>query len=222
MANVWRIHLRKGGAEGSVSIGNYCINHKIAAMGWILESKNADIKSGKITINSYTDYEYYAADVYGKVHDVRRLAEEVKPGDYIWTYYDKIYYLARVGTDSKYYYNASDEAIQNDACNQLTNIDWKAVGDCNIVDERITNRLQRGCTLQRLFNPKTNKANFDFALKYTKNIYNKNNDFLFGYKIDPAWGCYEKTEGDSFMIQADGKAVYNRFCRNKSRCSHQV
>ena len=93
------------------------------------------------------------------------MAEELKPGDYIWAYYNKIYYLAKVSTNSKYYYNVSDEAIENDACNQLTNINWKAVGDKKVVDERIRNRLQRGNTLQRLFNPKTNKANFDFALK---------------------------------------------------------
>ena len=175
MANIWRILLRKGESGNSVSIGNYCINHKIAAMGWILTSKNADIQSGKITINSYEDYKAYAQfePNLGKFYDVRRLAEDVKPGDYIWTYYNKIYYLAKVSTNSKYYYNVSDEAIENDACNQLTNINWIAVGDKKGVDERIRNRLQRGNTLQRLYSQKTNKEKFDFALKYTQDIYNK-------------------------------------------------
>lgn len=34
---------------------------------------------------------------------------------------------------------------------------------------------------------------------------------LFGYEMMPAWGCYEVTEGYSFMIQSDGNAIYNRF-----------
>lgn len=171
MTNVWRIHLRKGEAKDSVSIGDYCIYHMIAAMGWGLKSKNADIKSGNITINSYDDYKQYAKKEYDKFHDVRRLAEEVKTGDFIWTFYNGIYYLAKAGTDSKYKYDCSDEAIANDACNQLINIDWKGIGNHTVVDKRITDRLQRGSTLQRLYDPKNNKDNFDFALKYTQAIY---------------------------------------------------
>ena len=60
MVNVWRMYLRNGSPGDSVPIYNYCINHNIAAMDWILKSKNADIQSGKITINSYEDYEAYA------------------------------------------------------------------------------------------------------------------------------------------------------------------
>lgn len=53
------------------------------------------------------------------------LAEELKPSDYIWTYYTKVYYLAKVVMGSKYCYNSSDEIIQNDVYNQLTNINGK-------------------------------------------------------------------------------------------------
>ena len=172
MTNVWRIHLRKGNSGDSVSIGAYCISKNIAAMGWGLESKNADIKSQKISINSYKDYEKYANEEtnLGKFYDVRRLACDVKPGDFIWTYYDGQYYLAQVRSDSKYQYDPSDEAIENEACNQLTNIYWKKIGDRKEVDKRITSRLQRGNTLQRLYNPKNKKSkdNFDFALKYSQ------------------------------------------------------
>lgn len=46
--------------------------------------------------------------------------------------------------------------------------------------------------------------------------------FLFGYKMKPAWGHYEKTEGYSFMIQSDGKAVYNRFVMSGRQLSSET
>ena len=48
---------------------------------------------------------------------------------------------------------------------------------------------------------------------YGKKLYimKKKDQSLFGYKMMPAWGCDEVTEGYSFMIQTDGKAIYNRF-----------
>ena len=175
MTNIWRIHLRKGGVGDSVSISDYCIHHMIAAMGWILNKKeNDDIKNGKIIINSYQDYAKYAEKVYDKFDDVRRLAEEVKPGDFIWTRCDNIYYLAKVSENSKYHYNSSDAAIENDACNQLTNIEWKRIGDDQVVDTNIIKKewFEQGQTLRRLINPEKNENSFKLALKYTQDIYN--------------------------------------------------
>ena len=172
MANIWRIHLRKGDAGDSVSIGNYCINHKIAAMGWGLNSKNADIQSGNITINSYKDYEYYAQMEGQSVNNVRRLAEEIKPGDFIWTRCNNIYYLAKVSEHSKYKYDPSDEAIENDACNQITNIEWKCIGDDKVIDTNIIRKewFEQGQTLRKLIDPEKNKNNFELALKYSQDL----------------------------------------------------
>lgn len=166
MADVWRIHLRKGKASASVPIGAYCIKNQIAAMGWKLKNNNAQIKN-------YADYENCARAEGTNYRQVKVLAEKIKPGDFIWTYYDKQYYLAKIGTDSKYNYNLSDEAIRNDACNELTNVHWKAVGDCTAIDEIIINGMQRGQTLRRICNPKKNKFKFERVLKFSCHMYEK-------------------------------------------------
>lgn len=167
MVNVWRIHLRKGDAGTSVSIGAYCIKNRIAAMGWRLQNNDARIKN-------YRDYEICAKTEGTDYRQVKVLAEKIKPGDFIWTYYDKQYYLAKVGADSEYNYNLSDEAIRNDACNELTNVRWKAVGDCTTIDEIIITGMQRGQTVRRICDPKKNKFNFERILEYSRNIYEKN------------------------------------------------
>jgi len=170
MANVWRIYLIKD-IPTSPNYGKYCLNNKVAAMGWILDKYNDDIKAGKIEIKTYSDYAYYAAKCFDDFNAVRRLAEEIKPGDFIWTCVDKSYYIAKVSAQSRYHYNFSDEAIYYRACNELTNIDWKFVGDKEYVDENIIKRFGRGQTLCRLFAEKNPK--FAFGLKYSEERYNR-------------------------------------------------
>lgn len=170
MATVWRIHLKKD-IPTSPDYGEYCLKNKIVAMGWILEKHNPDIASGKIKISNFADFEAYAKLEMDKYHDVRRLAKEIKSGDFIWTRVGGKYYLAQVAADSCYRYNADGEAVAYRACNQLTNIDWKYVGTRKDVDEKILKRLQRGTTLCRLFAPK--KPNFAFGLQYTQEVFKK-------------------------------------------------
>lgn len=170
MAMVWRI-LLKSDLPDSPNYGEYCLRKKVAAMGWLLDKYNPDIASGKIKISDFADFEAYAKLEMDKYHDVRRLAKEIKAGDFIWTYVDGKYYLAHVAADSRYQYNADSEAIAYRACNQLTNIDWKCVGDRKDVDEKIFKRLQRGMTLCRMFGAKN--PNFAFGLQYTQNVFAK-------------------------------------------------
>ena len=224
MANIWRIHLRKGSGKDGVPIGDYCIKNRVAAMGFRLKKHQDKIKNRDIIVRNYNDYENYAKLEDVNYYSVRLLAQEVKPGDFIWTRIDGIFYLAKINSNCEYHYNYSDEAFEKSACNELTNVDWKRIGDDTVVDTDIIKkeRFARGQTLCRLFNPEDNRANFDLALKYTQNIYNKSEQFLFGYKVEPAYGCDEVTEGYSFMIQPDGTAVYNRFVMSGRQLSSET
>ena len=170
MAMVWRI-LLKSDLTDSPNYGGYCLKNKVVAMGWILDKLNPDIASGKIKISNFADFESYAKLEMDKYHDVRRLAKEIKAGDFIWTYVDGKYYLVQVAADSRYKYNADSEAVAYRACNQLTNIDWKCVGDRKAIDEKIFKRLQRGTTLCRLFRLKN--PDFAFGLQYTQEVFKK-------------------------------------------------
>lgn len=170
MANVWRIHLLKDIPE-SPNYGEYCLKNNIAAMGWILDDYNADIKAGKIKIESYSDYAKYAKECFDKFDDVRRLAEEVKPGDFIWTRVDGKYYLAKVSADSYYRYNSSDEAVKYRACNELTDIYWKLVGERKSIDERILERMERGRTFSRMF--AEDSSELSYWLGYSQGTYDR-------------------------------------------------
>ena len=170
MAMVWRILLKKD-IPTSPDYGECCLKNKIAAMGWILDKHNPDIVDGKIKISNFVDYETCAKAEGMDCSQIRLLAEEIKAGDFIWTYVDGKYYLAQVATDSRYKYNADSEAVSYRACNQLTNINWKCVGECKDVDEKIFKRLQRGTTLCRLFSP--NNPDFTFGLQYTQKVFEK-------------------------------------------------
>ena len=168
MANVWRIHLIKD-IPTSPNYGGYCLRKRVAAMGWILGKYNDDIKAGKIKIETYSDYATYAAKCFNKFDDVRRLAEDVKPGDYIWTCVDKGYYIGKVSDRSHYRYNFSDEAIKYRACNELTDIHWQFVGTKKQIDERILKRMERGQTFCRIF--AEDNPNLAWVLEYTEKRY---------------------------------------------------
>ena len=166
MVNVWRIHLQE-----SPNYGEYCLKNNIAAMGWILEKYNDKIQSGEIKIENYADYASYAKKCHDKFNDVHRLAEEVKPGDFIWTCVNGKYYLAKVSSESKYHYNFSDEAIKYRACNELTNIFWKFVGERKDIDEKICKKMEGYQTFRRLV--QENDPDLSAFLGYSDEIYEK-------------------------------------------------
>ena len=170
MAMVWRI-LLKSDLTDSPNYGKYCLKNKIVAMGWILDKLNPDIASGKIKISNFADFEACAKAEGMDCNQIRRLAEEIKAGDFIWAYVGGKYYLAQVSADSRYRYNADSEAVSYRACNQLTNIDWKCVGEYKDVDEKVASRLQRGQVLERLF--ADDNSDFAFGLQYTQEVFAK-------------------------------------------------
>ena len=181
MATVWRILLKKD-IPTSPDYGEYCLKNKIAAMGWILEKHNSDIANGTIKINNFADFETCAKIEGINPSQICILAEKIKAGDFIWTYVDGIYYLAQVSTDSRYIYNTDAEAMAYRACNQLTNIDWKAVGKYKDVDKKIANRMQMGRTLCKLF--AEDNPDFIFALQYTQKIFAQLNEPNFDDDVE--------------------------------------
>ena len=118
---VWR--LQTNTAAGKIS--DYCISNNVAALGWSLNGiPNAERKS-IITFEEYCDY---ADKLYKSYDSIKRLAEQVKADDLIWIRNKEgKYYIARVTENSNWIFNTSDDAIDHDACNQLTEIYWKEV-----------------------------------------------------------------------------------------------
>lgn len=158
---VWR--LQTNTAAGKIS--DYCISNNVAALGWSLNGiPNAERKS-IITFEEYCDY---ADKLYKSYDSIKRLAEQVKADDLIWIRNKEgKYYIARVTENSKWIFNTSDDAIDHDACNQLTEIYWKEVNsqsDESCVPGAVSTSFIMGSSFQRI-----NKSGIE---DYSKLLYN--------------------------------------------------
>ncbi len=158
---VWR--LQTNTAAGKIS--DYCISNNVAALGWSLNGiPNAERKS-IITFEEYCDY---ADKLYKSYDSIKRLAEQVKADDLIWIRNKEgKYYIARVTENSNWIFNTSDDAIDHDACNQLTEIYWKEVNsqsDESCVPGAVSTSFIMGSSFQRI-----NKSGIE---DYSKLLYN--------------------------------------------------
>ena len=131
MAQHWRLKTSTGGNHEH-SIGKYCVDNGVAAMGWGLWKIHPHLESGKIKIGSFADYSYYNAmsSKYDnkQIGNVRRLAEETQKGDVIWirNEYDGQYYRAVLPEDGSKLYCY---------CNRLVGLKWVQVTDADIPEK---------------------------------------------------------------------------------------
>lgn len=163
---IWRIQTRTSKGD----IAQYCFKKKVAAVGWSLnEYSNRD----ELNNLEFSNYCEYADRFYQSYDSVIRLAHEVKENDIIWMRMNGIYYFARVKDSSKWVFNNEIEAVDKDACNQLTNIEWERVGDESEVPGALTTAFIRGATLQRIYKPG--------ICEYSELIYNQKHTSGFRY-----------------------------------------
>ena len=151
MSSVWRLQLNTDGGK----IAQYCLDNNIAALGWSL--REIDQKKRGSVKDNFQTYYTLAKKAYGNFNSVRRMAEDVRAGDLIWIRTgDGQYYVGRVEENSKWFFNADDEAKDIDAANQLSNIFWKKVSenaDESSVPGAVATAFIRGFALQRIRKP---------------------------------------------------------------------
>lgn len=114
---VWRLQVNTGGTN----VADYCLKNHVAAMGWSLRELTQAERSG---IHTFLDYCNLARTQYKSFDSVCRMVEDVKEGDLLWmrSRNEGKYYIARVKANSTWVFR--EDAVQMDAANQLTNIDW--------------------------------------------------------------------------------------------------
>lgn len=169
--NIWRIQTKTSKRD----ISQYCLDNNIAAMGWGFVEIFDNLE--ELAIETFDDYYRRALVFYDDCNSsVERLATGILENDIIWMRSNGIYYCARITSDSKWFFNTDEEACQNDACNQLTNVIWIKVGD-ESVPGAISTAFIKGKTLQRI-----NKSGIE---KFSKIIYDKlsNDEFKYNEKI---------------------------------------
>lgn len=106
---------------GGTNVADYCLKNHVAAMGWSLRELTQAERSG---IHTFLDYCNLARTQYKSFDSVCRMVEDVKEGDLLWmrSRNEGKYYIARVKANSIWVFR--EDAVQIDAANQLTNIDW--------------------------------------------------------------------------------------------------
>ncbi len=158
--SVWRLQTR----TGSGHICEYCLKNSVAAMGWSLRDIS---ETERKSIKTFEEFSGYAKLFYKNFASVKRLKNDVRPGDLIWMRYNGIYYIGRVDESSKWLFNSSKEATEADASNQLTNIKWKHhdIADEDTVPGVIATAFIKGSTFQRI-----NKRG---AMEYSALLYDR-------------------------------------------------
>lgn len=165
--SIWRIQTKTSKGD----IAEYCLRNKIAAVGWSLTeySNRSEFFNLK-----FCDYCEYADKIYNSYDSVIRLANYIKENDIIWMRKDGKYYFARVKSTSKWKFNNELDAVELDACNQLSDIEWIEDGlDESEVPGALTTAFIRGSTFQRI-----NKAGI---CEFSELIYNQMCDSGFKY-----------------------------------------
>ena len=179
---VWRLQVNTGGTN----VADYCLKNHVAAMGWSLRELTQAERSG---IHIFLDYCKLARTQYKSFASVCRMVEDVKEGDLLWmrSRNEGKYYIARVKANSTWVFR--EDAVQMDAANQLTNIDWYPAtdkADEESVPGAVATSFIKGSTIQRI---KKNGVE-----EYSQMLYNRVHDSaldLFNYP-DPALSLCEK------------------------------
>ena len=143
---VWRLQVNTGGTN----VADYCLKNHVAAMGWSLRELTQAERSG---IHTFLDYCNLARTQYKSFDSVCRMVEDVKEGDLLWmrSRNEGKYYIARVKANSTWVFR--EDAVQIDAANQLTNIDWYPAtdkADEESVPGAVATSFIMGSTIQRI------------------------------------------------------------------------
>ncbi len=167
--NLWRLQTNTA-SEKHRDIAGLCLKNGIMAMGWSINETPVENHCGKLTFEEYKklygNKNGNEADNNKTVNsNVCHLAESIKEDDLVWMRYEGLYYLGRVKEDSKWQYVCDKEAVEYDAFNQRTDIDWNKIGDESQIIGAISTSLIRGKTLQKIHK--------EGACDFSKWIYNR-------------------------------------------------
>lgn len=177
---IWRLQVVTSG----MNIAKYCLDNKVAAMGWCFYDDSRDaLKKGRDKVKDFDSYSEWCKqwDDCGVDGSVDRLANKIKIGDLIWMYNknDGFYYIGRC--NSLYRFNTSEDAIKNDACNQV-GVEWYKYADTSqgLVPGAIITSLIRGLTFCQI-----HKTGVESFSKYAFNMASNKEVFKdIEFKID--------------------------------------
>lgn len=152
MTTVWRLHLKTEPPDQDTvtyeAVRQFCLAHNIAAVGWPVGQEG----------EHHDDYLRLAKKAgfpnWGSCKSTtRRLSQDIKPGDFIWTRNrSNDYYLGKVPEGARWRYVSSDEYYKYNI-GSLIRCQWKLIGREHQVPGAVVNRFIRGWTLQCINDP---------------------------------------------------------------------
>lgn len=147
--NLWRLQTNTA-SEQHGDIAGLCLKNGIMAMGWSIKETPSENHCGKLSFDEYKTL-YTTNNNEKRVNsNVTNLAYSIEEDDLVWMRYCGIYYLGRVCKNSVWQYICDKEAVEYDAFNQRTNIEWHKIGDESQIIGAISTSLIRGKTLQMI------------------------------------------------------------------------
>ncbi len=158
---VWRLQAKTDGGD----VSEYCINNGLIAMGWRLDDESRE----KLKIDcSFNHYCKLAELQYGNLQkwgSVKRMVEDTQVNDIVWMRCNGEYYFARVNESSDWHFDFSEEAVNLDVTNQITNVSWIKAGGEASVPGCVTTGFIKGSTYQKI-----NKSGI---IEYSQFLYNQ-------------------------------------------------
>ena len=164
MGTVWRLQTRTDSSSGE-KISKYCLDNDVAALGWSIKDDHKknynpeaiiEIQEKRKNIEDINQY-YDVVRTYGLygINNKKRLIavdmlREIEKGDYIWMRDNGIYYLGYVSEQSECIYNSDEDALDFDAANQITAVNWERIGDESHVPGAVATAFIRGRTIHRI------------------------------------------------------------------------
>lgn len=163
MTTVWRLHANTD-SDDKKKISGYMLEKNIMAIGWSLKDSHLEetikeedmdrVCKERNELKTIVDYDKfcYKYKIYknGVNANVIRFTREIEEGDLVWIRHDGIYYLGRFGSESTVGYYPSKENLENDACIQISNINWVPIGDESAVPGSVTTALISRLTFCRI------------------------------------------------------------------------
>lgn len=155
--NLWRINIIPASKKG-FDPRQYCIDRKIAGIGWPLDDVSEPLTLEKYTTEGRAKYPQDK----GWLPAWNAISHNIKIGDLIWTRTkDGNHYLGKI--TSEWRYDFSSDAINHDIAN-VRDCEWMKVGLIDNVPGTVVRSFMPSSTLQRV-------GSFD-ALTYSQRLYN--------------------------------------------------
>lgn len=136
--NLWRVHLKPGGADRRTNVPKFCIDQRIVGVGWPVASR----PSSKAEYWKLFDQKYPK-----RKSSVKAVVEGMAVGDLAWVRCGMTYYLGKINGEWEY---RSGKGYGPADVHNVRPWDWVEVGEMDKVPGAVVTAFIRGQAVRRV------------------------------------------------------------------------